>query len=346
MNGLKAPCFNLNIPERTFTLTEPYTVSRISLERYGELWQRNRSTLPWHCLFVTPLWLETVASHLGTAGEPLILTVTRDQEVVGIFPFCTDGQSAFFLGIPDVCDYQDVMLAPGHEVGAMERVLSYLSKTGIGRLDLQTLRPDAATLKALAPIDGSKSGRISREPADVTFETRLPGTWEDYLMQLNGKQRHEVRRKLRRLEAHGAYQFRMADTGAKLDGEVDLFLGLFHLNRQDKSQFMDDTMSGYFRALARRLARHGLLRLYFLDVDGQPAAAVLCFDYLGTRYLYNSGYDSAFHELSVGILSKVLSIRAAVENGCGTYDFLKGAEVYKKRIGGREVPLYHCQVAV
>ncbi len=270
----------------------------------------------------------------------MILTVTRGQEMTGIFPLCVDGQCGYFLGIPDVCDYQDAILAPGHEAGAMEQAVAYLSKIGIDRLDLQTLRPDAAILKALTALEDAGGIRITRQPADVTFETHLPETWDDYLMLLNGKQRHEVRRKLRRLEAHGAYNYRMTDSGSDLDRAVEQFLMLFHLNRKDKSKFMDDTMGGYFQALIKRLARHDLLRLCFLDVAGQPAAAVLCFDYNGTRYLYNSGYDAAFQDLSVGILSKVLSIRAAVQSGCHTYDFLKGAEVYKKRIGGKERPLF------
>ena len=287
-----------------------------------------------------------MVDHLGAAGEPLILTVTRGQDVKGIFPLCIDGQCGYFLGIPDVCDYQDAILAPGHEVAAMETVLAYLSKIGIDRLDLRTLRPDAAALKALTFVEDAGGIRISRQPADVTFETGLPGAWDDYLMQLDGKQRHEVRRKLRRLEAHGAYDFHMAASGPDLDGSVEQFLRLFHLNRKDKSRFMDDTMVGYFQALIKRLARHDLLRLFILDVAGEPAAAVLCFDYNGTRYLYNSSYDAAFQDLSVGILSKVLSIREAVHSGCHTYDFLKGAEVYKRRIGGQETPLFRYLVSL
>jgi CelD/BcsL family acetyltransferase involved in cellulose biosynthesis len=48
--------------------------------------------------------------------------------------------------------------------------------------------------------------------------------------------------------------------------------------------------------------------------------------------------------LSVGIISKVLSIRSGIEAGCRRYDFLKGAETYKKHLGGKEVPLYRCSV--
>jgi CelD/BcsL family acetyltransferase involved in cellulose biosynthesis len=295
-----------------------------------------------------------VVNHLGAAGEPLILIVAREREVVGILPLCHDGQSAFFLGIADVCDYQDVILAPGHEAGALDHALAYLSKKGIHRLELQTLRPDAVLSDTLASIENSGSnahpgsGRIGfdRQPSDVTYETELPGSWDEYLMRLNGKQRHEIRRKLRRLETHGNYRYYMADPGQGLHGAVDQFLRLFHLNRKDKSQFMDETMGDYFRALIARLAQHDLLRLYFLDVADRPVSSVLCFDYLGTRYLYNSGYDADYQDLSVGILSKVFSIRAGIESGCRIYDFLKGAEIYKKRIGGTERSLYQYTVTL
>ena len=103
-----------------------------------------------------------MVDHLGAAGEPLILTVTCGQEVTGIFPLCVDGQCGYFLGIPDVCDYQDAILAPGHEAVAMEQVLAYLSKNGIDRLDLQTIRPDAAILKALTSLEDSGSIKISQ----------------------------------------------------------------------------------------------------------------------------------------------------------------------------------------
>jgi CelD/BcsL family acetyltransferase involved in cellulose biosynthesis len=312
------------------------------LEAFAELWRQTRSQLPWQCPFVTPFWLEPVMQHLGAAGDPLILRVTRERDLVGLLPLCHDGPKAFFLGIPDVCDYQDAVLAPGHEAGVMEDVLAYLSEKGIHRLELQTLRPDAALVKALTAMENSGSGEvaITRTASDVTYETELPGSWEGYLMGLNGKQRHEVRRKLHRLESHGDYRYALADPGQGLQGAVDRFLRLFHLNRKDKSRFMDETMGGYFRALIDRLARHDLLRLYFLEVADRPVASVLCFDYFGTRYLYNSAYDAQYQELSVGILSKVLSIRGAIEGGCGRYDFLKGAETYKKRIGGQERPLY------
>jgi hypothetical protein len=61
-------------------------------------------------------------------------------------------------------------------------------------------------------------------------------------------------------------------------------------------------------------------------------------------YLYNNGYDGRFSSLSVGLLSKVISIKESIQIGKKKYDFLKGAEEYKHRLGGKPVPLYRCQI--
>ena len=71
---------------------------------------------------------------------------------------------------------------------------------------------------------------------------------------------------------------------------------------------------------------------------------VMCFDYRSTRYLYNSGYDPRYRQLSVGLVSKILSIRDAVEQGLSRFDFLKGAEIYKQRLGGMAQDIYRCSV--
>jgi CelD/BcsL family acetyltransferase involved in cellulose biosynthesis len=128
--------------------------------------------------------------------------------------------------------------------------------------------------------------------------------------------------------------------------EMETFLALFGLSRADKAAFMTNQMTAYFRSLAETMAKESLLKLYFLDLDGTPAAAVMCFDYNSTTYLYNNGYDGKFSSLSVGLLSKVLNIKESILRGKKKYDFLKGTEEYKHRLGGRPVSLYRCQVTL
>ena len=107
---------------------------------------------------------------------------------------------------------------------------------------------------------------------------------------------------------------------------------------------MTPKMTSFFYSTAEAMAEANMLRLYILELNKRPAAAAMCFDYNSTIYLYNSGYDDRFSPLGVGVLCKVISIKDSIQRGKKKYDFLKGAEAYKHRLGGKEVPLYRCQI--
>jgi CelD/BcsL family acetyltransferase involved in cellulose biosynthesis len=146
------------------------------------------------------------------------------------------------------------------------------------------------------------------------------------------------------LHEAGEIKYRVVADVKEVVDEMETFLALFGLSRSDKATFMTSQMATYFRSLAETMSQENLLKLFFLDLDGTPAAAVMCFDYNNTMYLYNNGYDGRFSSLSVGLLSKVLAIRESILRGRKKYDFLKGTEEYKHRLAGKPVPLYRCQV--
>lgn len=322
---------------------EQLAVKEISFDTFAALQQRTQDTWSWACPFVLPFWLETVHRHLGSPGRPFILAVHDRQEPVGILPLAIDDDTARFLGDPDVCDYQDLIAAPGAEGPVLAAVLAYLRHRGLRSIDWCTLRPDAAVLAALHQVGPDLLQEMAFETVDVTYEIELPASWDGYLQQLNGKQRHEVRRKMRRLENEARFTYRRVPADGDLESAVATFIALFRRNRTDKAAFMSGAMPGFFKALMQRLDQEGLLRLQMLDVNDQPVATVLCFDYQGVRYLYNSGYDAEHDHLSVGILSKVFGIRSAIALGCRRFDFLRGAEIYKKRTGGKEIALCRCR---
>jgi CelD/BcsL family acetyltransferase involved in cellulose biosynthesis len=174
----------------------------------------------------------------------------------------------------------------------------------------------------------------------------LPSSWEEYLQGLSGKERHEIRRKLRRLEAAGKVKLRCIENPAQVPDAMDQFIFLFKANRKDKAAFMTGSMPAFFRSLALNLALRGFLKLYFLDLDDRTIAATFCIAHGSTVYLYNNGYDDAFRSLSVGLLSKVLTIKDSLRNGWRTYDFLKGSEAYKRRLGGKPIPITRCVIVL
>jgi CelD/BcsL family acetyltransferase involved in cellulose biosynthesis len=108
--------------------------------------------------------------------------------------------------------------------------------------------------------------------------------------------------------------------------------------------FMSPQMERFFRAMSGALAGEGLMRLFMMDLDGRPAASVLCFDCCRQLHLYNSGFDPELSSLSVGLLSKVLCLEVAIKEGKGCLDFLRGSEPYKYDLGGHDLPIYRCRV--
>jgi len=324
-----------------------YNVTLESLSSLAALWKDRPNPLNWASPFVLPPWLATWWQHFGAGSQPHIAAVRDDGRVIGVAPLKLDGRTASIIGSKDVCDYVDFVVAPGREDDFSTGLLNELRGRGIERLDLGLLRPDSFVLTRFAPFAEQRGCRVVAKAEDVTYEMELPPDWEAYLQLLNTKQRHEVRRKLRRLPEGGQADFTLQTPEAAPPQLMDAFVNLFSLARDEaKAAFMTPAMDAFFRSLAQAMAAEGLLRLGVLQLDGQPVAMVICFDYNGVIYLYNSGFDPQHEWLSVGLLSKVLSIKQSIEEGKRRFEFLKGHEVYKHHLGGRELPLTQCDITL
>jgi CelD/BcsL family acetyltransferase involved in cellulose biosynthesis len=101
-------------------------------------------------------------------------------------------------------------------------------------------------------------------------------------------------------------------------------------------------MERFFRRMTAELSREDLIRLYFLELDGQRMASVLAFNSGDEVWLYNSGFDPAYASVSVGLVSKALALRQAIAEGKRCYDFLRGAEPYKYDLGARDLQVLRC----
>jgi CelD/BcsL family acetyltransferase involved in cellulose biosynthesis len=293
-----------------------------------------------------PAWVQVWWRHFGGSLSALICAVWSGSQLIGIAPLGLHGETARLLGSADVCDYLDCVIAPGHEQAFFSVLLEHLKARGIVRLELGPVRADSTILCHGVAVARELGCTVVCDREDSTFACVLPHTWEGYLSMLSSKQRHEARRKLHRLEAAGTVSYRAIEDAAELEVFLPAFLHLFRASRPDKAAFMTDRMAAFFYDLSRAMAAHGLLQLGLLELKGRVVASVLCFDYQGTRFLYNSGYDRHYGMLNAGFVSKLLSIRDSLSRGCTRYDFLKGEESYKKHLGGVAAGVYRCRVAL
>jgi CelD/BcsL family acetyltransferase involved in cellulose biosynthesis len=79
-----------------------------------------------------------------------------------------------------------------------------------------------------------------------------------------------------------------------------------------------------------------------LRVPGAERATAALFSYVDEEgvYLYNSSYDAALSDASPGVAIVGSMIEQACVEGLPRFDFLKGDEVYKFRLGAEARPLF------
>jgi CelD/BcsL family acetyltransferase involved in cellulose biosynthesis len=290
--------------------------------------------------FLHPTWLRTWLAEFGANCEPLVLTC-GDGNLVGLAPLMRADDRLTFIGDASICDFMDVLVDPASADAAFDDLWRQLRDQDWTEIELWGLMASSPTRDRIKACAAQNGYRVEERPEAVAPRLDLPATWEDYLSSLGKKDRHEIRRKIRRLYDSGAaVDFDVFSTQDEVVAAMDDFLALHTQSRQDKTDFMTPEMESFFRRMASALAAEGLVRLFILRINGKPAAAVLCFDAGSHLYMYNSGYDPEFSGLSVGLVSKALVLRWAIENGMSGLDFLRGDESYKYDLGARDQQIY------
>ena len=322
-----------------------YTVRRESFESVAEQWRALLSACPRDTVFLTPQWQHAWWSQFGREGELCLLGVWEGTHLQGLAPLMQRNGTLSFLGDTDLVDYHDFLVPQGQAEPLYHTLLEYLATLEWDTLDLPSIQSPSSTLEMLPALAQERHYRVDLEREDVSPGIALPSSWEEYLAGLTKKDRHELRRKLRRLEGAGEVAFYCCPQRETLPGDLDDFFDLLRLSPgEEKAQFLTPEREGFFRTMAQELLDMGAFSLFFLELDSVRVAATICMDYNGTRYLYNSGYDPRYAHLSVGLLLKALCLKDALERGMRYFDLLRGSEDYKYNLGAQDTVLYHLTI--
>ena len=317
------------------------TSLRSGFAAVAPLWHEMLERRAGSTLFLTPEWQGTWWEQFGDPNTELcLLTVGPEQHPLGIAPLMLRDDTMTFLGDTDLFDYHDFIDV---EPGFHQELVECLADEEWRTMDLRSLPSSSPALRELPGAFGAMGCTVTIEEEDVVPGADLPGTWDEYVAGLRKKDRHELRRKLRRLQAAGAVVMTEAG-GSDLDADFALFHELMTESREEKRDFMLPEREAFFRKVVEWTHEAGYLRLFFLELDGERVAVTLAFDYGGRRLLYNSGYRLAHASLSVGLMLKAMCIEDAIERRLTYFDFLRGPEPYKYHLGGHDERIYRMVV--
>ena len=286
--------------------------------------------------------------HELEPGDVAARTTIRHQPGSVLRPVPAAAPAVFF-GASYHADYATVLAAPDDLGAACEAVVEALAAQDPERwdvVDLRRLRSGDPAVDALVAAFEWAAPKarwlVTREREDVCpVVTLAPGVdFDGYLATLDKKERHEIRRKIRRAEAAG--DVRLEPSANPID-DLDAFVEL-HQKRWGVEGLFPPTKGGaasrrFFAGLFEDCAPSGIVDLSFLTVGGRRVAAGVTFDDGQSVYYYNAGVEPDARELSPGVVMVALYIQRAIELGRTRLDFLRGDEPYKYEWGGVDAPI-------
>ena len=286
-------------------------------------------------IFITPWWQQLWWNRYGDDDSELeILSIRDGDTLLGIAPLMTRDDTLSFLGDTDLFDYHDFLVREGCEDDFYATLWQHIESMDWRKMELKSLRESSETLRRFPEFAQTSGWTATVTDEDVSPFADLDASWDEYVAGLRKKDRHELRRKLRRLNnGNEASQYAFDDPDEIADAMPEFFR-LMRASRPDKDDFLTSDREQFFSELAQELSSRDQFRLFFLEINDVRVASCICFDYNGSYMLYNSGYDPEYSALSVGLLNKALCIQEAIESGKSKFDFLRGNERYKYNLGG------------
>jgi CelD/BcsL family acetyltransferase involved in cellulose biosynthesis len=217
-------------------------------------------------------------------------------------------------------------------------------------INMMRIRPaDAAHVRIVAAIQ--RAATVASRAATYAIEEPAPyidlqgiRTLDEHLERLDKKQRHEIRRKVRRGEAAGVQISASEDVLADLPE----FVRLHRARWGERGLFTETPKGAEEEAFLRELfatAPSGTISMLLARSDefGTFAAGLFLRDAGAIRY-WNAGGDAAARALSPGVLLFVHGLQMAINEGRGQLDFLRGNEPYKYECGAVDAQVMKCEV--
>ena len=274
-----------------------------------------------------------------------------DADLTPVPPTAT----AIFFGASYHADYATILAAPTDLPAVADALVADLRRRADASqggpadwdaVDLRRLRCGDPAADALAAafrrveMDAGWTLNLEREDVCPVAEMPVGGTFDDYLATLDKKERHEIRRKVRRAEAAGDVALtESTDPLADLEAFIELHQARWGEDGLFPANAGGDQSRVHFRRLFELFGADGPLRLSFLAVGSRRIAAGVHFETPERVFYYNAGVDPEARDLSPGVVMVERYARRAMERGQHSMDFLRGGEPYKYEWGALDQPI-------
>ena len=317
----------------------------------GAVMQRLCWLLPW--------WEAYQSSHTLH-----VLVAYRGEQVCGILPLAETsvvmtGRTLVFMGSGKVCsDDLGILVEESDSEEIAEAFATWLVESPDccrwDHLDLDGVRENNRVMELFGQRLESLSGsQIERKTSPNCWSAPLEGGLDAYRSRLTKRARKLVR------EAESAISSRVGEfeMAQSLEQALEFVDEIEHMHQARWREqgiegcFTSNAFSTFLKAAIRNmwnepwfpvqytqenLEAAGQQRVHvgLLRIHGLPAAGCICYRDRDALAMYLTGMNPDLAESRPGWMLNKCMIKRAIALGCTRFDFLRGDEEYKERLGG------------
>ena len=322
---------NLNVEK---LLLNEKTIDDYYIKEWDDLLNRVDSASMFSSYWFLSSWQDVFVPNMSLT----IFLIRKNNCLVGMIPVLEDEFRLTIAGDPELFDYQQLVIQKDMETEVINTFFDYLENESWKYFELASVSNNLQK-NILMKIADERGYSIYSEQVAVCPILELPDSWDEYISTLKKKYRHELRRKIRRIESMGEVAHISFSNPSNED--INEFFRLMRLTGEAKSVFLTSKVENFFRLLIQNASKRNHVNLSFLEFNSQRVAGCMVFDYQNDFMLYNSGYDFSNRQLGAGLINKAYAIREAINLGRSSFNFLKGSERYKYELGGIDTPVHN-----
>ena len=298
--------------------------------------------------FLSQWWTNLGGGEWDNGELAILIQRDGDHKLTGIAPLFISDQKIHFIGSYEIADYLDLIATPNDLSEFISEIIDYLSSNlapAWKTMDLYNIPEHSPTIGVMEDAARSAGFQTSVDILQPAPAVQLPSSWQAYLDSLEDRYRQEISRKTRNADSYFLpVDWYIVDEKHDLDQEIEAFFDLM-ANNLEKEKFLTDQMKKQIKDSARVAFDEGWLQLVFLVVGDIKAAGYMNFDFDEKIWIYNSGINTVFENLSPGWVLLGRIIKWSIEQGKTKLDFMRGDEIYKYQFGGIDQNVIHLQIS-
>jgi CelD/BcsL family acetyltransferase involved in cellulose biosynthesis len=295
-------------------------------------------------LFLTHEWFSAWWQNLSGRSELNVLIFRDDNgEIFGLAPLRINKGRVLFIASHEVTDFCDFITYRQNRELFFRSFLTLLQEdySHISHFEFINIKETSPTLLHIPAMAAEFGFKCTQVESDVSLVLELPSSYDVYISGLQRKNRHELRRKLRKMESLGDQRSVKITSPEEILPAVDSFIEMHQASSSEKKKFWQkEGMVNFFRDSFFVFADRGWVEMNGLYVKDALVAALLSFSYENDVLFYNIAYKTDFAPYSPGFYLFNSSILEAIAANKNRVDFLRGREKYKYEFGAKECKIY------